>query len=513
MSILYIDLENNEVKALRDKTESGYLLLHELMDGKSDRIAFTSILADDLEFRGASSTCHAFYSPLKDKIVYGYSNSLFGFVLYSFGYTALVLSGRADRLSYISVRGDSISVRECESLKLSSFSTFKDAVKQKESDIVLATGCAADRGIKCSALYEDGFEIGRGGFGHAFASLNLKGLVFQSYLPKRKESDEGRKYLRELERSSFARIMKRESDTFWLNNAERNAMLPFADFSRRHDARTLFLDGSYLKGEYGAYSSSCTDCPVSCKRVLQDGSDSPTFSQMAALGTMQDIFSSERVMLLTNAVTEAGIECVEAGAILAEGNLSFEDKLRACGKYDGREYGKYKIGGISPLLDIRGSGEAALFLILGDTALPYYSMYAPRKITDERVCAILAVFERIYRFSLSSRGLPVKGAYAAYVASMPSFFYSHPLLVRGYLEHVSFFDLDASLLIREGLEIINMIGEEENTVDEHFIYTSSSDNEKSTVNPTRLIGFYKREKRRLELKYLNRLKKRKGEKR
>ena len=73
-----------------------------------------------------------------------------------------------------------------------------------------------------------------------------------------------------------------------------------------------------------------------------------------------------------------------------------------------------------------------------------------------------------------------------------------------------FFKINGKELIKEGLEILNMIGEEENPVPEHFIYTSSSKTEVSTVRPARLLEFYKREKRRLEGKYLNRFEKRKG---
>ena len=53
-----------------------------------------------------------------------------------------------------------------------------------------------------------------------------------------------------------------------------------------------------------------------------------------------------------------------------------------------------------------------------------------------------------------------------------------------------------------GLEIINLIGEEDNPVDDHFVYTSSSTTERSVCNPTRLMMHYRTEKRRLEEKFL-----------
>ena len=339
MSILHIDLEKEEIRSIADRGEKGYLLLHELIEGRKDCIAFTSITKDDLAIRGASSSCYAFFSPLRGKIQYGYSNSSFPFVLYSFGYTALLISGRASCLSYISIRGNAIEIKRCEDLRHSSQEEFKKAVREKDSDIVLSTGRAADDMIRISALYEDGREIGRGGFGYAFSALNLKGICFQSYLPKRKEDEEGRRYLKEIEKSGFAGCLKRESDTAWIVNVERHGALPIDNFSRRHDARAVFLDGSYLKGRYGAYSISCTDCPVSCRRIMQDGTAVPELDEMIALGAMQDIFSSDKVLLLRSAVFDAGLETVEAGAMLSVSGLTFEEKIKKVRSYVWEDYG------------------------------------------------------------------------------------------------------------------------------------------------------------------------------
>lgn len=502
MSILYIDLKTGEVRNEKDRDEKGFFLVHSLMGEGGEKIVFSSITDASLEISGALSSCYAFYSPLKERIEYGYMPSLYGLVLYNFGYTAMVIEGRADCLSYITMRGGTVEIRECENYAHTSFSAFSSAVREKDSDIVLATGKAADSHIKCSAIYENGREVGRGGFGYAFSSLNLKGICFQSLLAKRRSGDEDRRYLRALEKSKFAKRLKRDSTTGWIRNAERAAFLPIDGFERRHDARAIFLDGSYLKEKYGVYSAGCGDCPVSCGRLLQDGSPAPDITEAMALGSMQGIFSSDKVMLLKAAVNEAGLETVEAGAMLAGSSLSFEDKIRFVMDYNGASYKHYEMGGLSVLADLRGSGEAALFLMLGDSELPYYTLYAPCVIRNDRISAILALFERVYRYALSSRGLPVKGAYAAYCSSIPAFCYAIPELLRFILSRISFFGIKPSLLIKEGLEIIALIGEEDNPVDDHFVYTSSSTTERSVCNPTRLMMHYRTEKRRLEEKFL-----------
>ena len=212
MSILYIDLKTGEVRNEKDRDEKGFFLVHSLMGEGSERIVFSSITDASLEISGALSSCYAFSSPLKERIEYGYMPSLYGLVLYNFGYTAMVIEGRADCLSYITMRGGTVEIHECENYAHTSVSTFSSAVREKDSDIVIATGKAADSHIKCSALYENGREVGRGGFGYAFSSLNLKGICFQRLLAKRKSGDEDRRYLRALEKSKFAKRLKRQYD-------------------------------------------------------------------------------------------------------------------------------------------------------------------------------------------------------------------------------------------------------------------------------------------------------------
>ncbi len=505
MSILYVDLERKRISTDKDRDEKGYLLLKALTEEKENCIAFSALGSDAIRFKGASSSVYAFYSPLRRKVHYGHTSSSFSFVLYTLGYSALVITGKSDVLCYISIRGNAIEIRECPDLKGSSYDFIRRKIKEKESDIVIATGPAADKNIEIAALYDEYGELGRAGFGFAFSRLNLKAIAFQSLIPRRRESEEGRKYKKAIEKSSFARTLKRESTTSWIKSAESCGFLAIENFTRRHDRRAVFLDGTLLQEEAGVYSISCNDCAVSCRRMLKDGTLAPDLAATLALGPMLGIFSYEKITELRNAVFSAGLESIEASAMLASAHPGYEECLERIRMYNGEKYDSYRIGGISPLFDIRGTGEAALFMILGDSEIPYYSLFAPMRIKSNRISAILALFERIYRYALSSRGLPVKGSYAAYISRIPKAAYLSAPLLRSCLEHITMFSLPAKTLIKEGLEIINELGEDENAIPDHFIYTSSSSVEDTTVKPARLLECYYKEKSRLESKYLDTL--------
>ena len=84
MSILYVNLEKNEIRTEKDRPENGYALLKALMDERKDRIAFTSINGDALRIKGASSALFAFNSPLKGRVDYGYAPLYLSFMLFIF---------------------------------------------------------------------------------------------------------------------------------------------------------------------------------------------------------------------------------------------------------------------------------------------------------------------------------------------------------------------------------------------------------------------------------------------
>ena len=506
MSILYVNLEKNEIRTEKDRPENGYALLKALMDERKDRIAFTSINGDALRIKGASSALFAFNSPLKGRVDYGYAPLYLSFMLFSFGYTALVIEGKAERYCYLSLRGDRIELKEIE--RGLRYDEFRKRVSLKSDDVVLASGLAADEKIRIAALYENGREIGRS-FGSAFSILNFKGICLQRYLPPRREDEEGKKYRKEISEAELGVKLKRESSSSYVKYLERNGSLAIDNFSKRRDARAIFLDGCYLKEKYGAYSSSCLDCPVLCRRVLKDRSPSPDLIDVIAFGSLQGIFSSEKVLSIKKAVYDKGLDSIEAGAMLASLDLSADGKAEYARGYDGSDYQSYKVGNCSVIFDPRGMGESAVFLSLGDTFLPYFSIYHKKRIKGEGINAVLALYERAFTYALSSRSLPVLGSYIAYISKIPEFCYLSPRLLKWKLEKEEMFGIKARDLLKEGLEIINMLGECDFPFPDHFIYSSSSHDDSSTLRLTRLMGCYRKEKRELEHKLFKREAKRK----
>lgn len=514
MSILYVDLFNSSMESVADMDETGFDLALSLAGKNPGSIVFTAIPEEAFQTRGASTMTFCFHSHLTGRLEAGFASSKVGFILRNFGYTAMVVVGRAPRLSYISFRGDGIGIVQCENMRGSSHEDFASMVKKQVDDVVVSTGVAADNLVMIAGLYERSRQIWRGGFGYSFAVHNLKGICFQGYIGKRNESEEGRRYMRKLTSSPCCNQLRRRGAVSYIKKASADGYLPIDNWSRRSDPRAIFLDGTYLKEKFGLYTDTCMDCYVSCLRRIKDGGLAPDLVDSMHLGSLLGLFSSLDVYEIKKTVYALGLEVVETGAILAEKGLkdlfaikAYLSEVAAGRNFEDLRLG-FRIGGLAPVVDYRGCKEAALFAILGELSYPIYSMYSPVRIENDGTAAVLAVFERAYNYALASRGLPVTGFYAAYVATLNPLVFRSPSLLFHMLSKGKRFGLDAVTLLSEGLSIMSRLPSSENRIPDHFIY--DLDGGDDAVNPTRLVGYYRHYLSRLERKLRKHPGRRKG---
>ena len=506
MSILYVDLFKGSIESAADKQETGFDLTLALAKENPDSIIFTAIPEEAYSIRGALCMTFCFHSYLTGKDEAGFVNSKLGFILRNFGYTAMVVSGRSQRLSYISFRGDGIEICQCENLRGTSHEDFAASVKRQADDVVISTGVAADNLVLIAGLYERSRQIWRGGFGYSFAIHNLKGMCFQGYIGKRTESDDGKHYMKKLTSSPCCNMLRRKGAVSYIKKASSDGFLPVDNWTRRSDPRAIFLDGTYLKEKFGLYTESCMDCYVSCLRRIKDRGLAPDLIDSMHLGSLQGIFSSLTVYEMKRTVYSLGLEVVETGSILASKGFDDADAARnylyslAKGRNAEDLRLGFRIGGLAPLVDYRGCQEAAVFAMLGEISSPLYSMYSRMRIRRTDIAAMLALFERAYNYALASRGLPITGFFAAYVATLnPVVFFCPPLLFK-CMTTGKRFGIEAKTLLRQGLEIISRLDAVRNRIPDHFIYDLDGGSE--SVNPTRLMGFYDHYLSKLERKLL-----------
>ncbi len=503
MSILYVDLDEERITSGRDEDEKGTALALSLLEktGTERAMVFIATPAEALPFKGASTFLFAFTSPLTGRRQVLNSVSDIGLVLMNMGYTALVLKGRARHLSYISFRGDAIELKRCEFFRSRSFEYVASTLGLKDRYILLSTSRAADSLIAYAALYEDGVQLGSGGLGYVFSSMNLKAMVFQTILPERTENDVSRRFLKKLADSRCAGDLKRDGSASFICKAVRYGYAPIAGFSRRFDPRADFLDGMYLKEKYGAYSGTCSDCPVSCRKLTKNGYNMPDLEDVMFLGTNLSIFSPESVMYLKMRLFEAGLEVVATATVLAEMGITDIEKIdKVIDDILQRKIVLEVPHAPFATLDYRGCYEGAILYMLGETIMPLLSMHAPIPVRNVRSSAILALYGRLYANAIVDRGYPLIPGFAAYLGDIPLICYRVPWLLRRVLRSRKMFGIDADKLLEEGLAIVNRKDGKPFRLPDCFVYKADVSFDPSTVSPTRLMECYRNEKLRLEVK-------------
>ena len=130
---------------------------------------------------GASRCCVTALSPLTGLVGDGQAGGDLGPVIKRAGYDAIVITGRADRLSYLLVDEGDVEIRDAAHLAGGSTADVYDILTSElggEDLSILRCGPAGERRVRFANLLADCNDtIGRNGLGAVFGSKNLRALV------------------------------------------------------------------------------------------------------------------------------------------------------------------------------------------------------------------------------------------------------------------------------------------------------------------------------------------------
>ena len=501
MSILYVDLDDEKITASSDESEKGVsLALSLLRKRESERtLVFTSTPAEALETRGASTYFISFVSPVTGRETVCPVVSSVGLILMNLGYTALVISGRCRKLSTLSFRGDSISIKHTEFFRGRSRDYVNLVLGPKGNDVVFSTSIAADRGIPYAALYLGDSEVGFDGLGLRFSDMNIKAMKIQAFLPERHPNEESRRFSKSVMGRKFSRTLRTEGSLVMIDRLVKKGIAPIEGFERRFDPRAIFLDGSYIRMSHGATSLSCSDCPIGCQKRTEDGVMIPEIEDAMYLGTNLGIFSSDSIMTLKSRLDEYGLEAFNTGMYLSSNGIrGLDDALKTIeGMMDGSVVVSYPHPGY-PRFDYRGSYEGAIYHMKGERFSPMFDMYMEKSIANITSAAIAALYERVFTYALTSRGYAVLPSFAEYLSEIPGWMFNVPEVLRAHLRKIRFYGINPRELMKEGLEILEKVDTDEVfEIDDRFLYKPDMAYDDSVCPSRKLLDAYERERLRL----------------
>lgn len=528
MSILVVDLTEGLFTTLDSMKESGLELaikLYKSFDGKA--FVISSPTAMSVRYPGSTNSIIVYHSPITERMEFTYSNQAPGFSLYKLGYEALVVTGRAPRLSYISIYSGNNEIFICEQLRGSS-ANFPSIAGKNINDAFLYTSRAAENGVRFASVLSNQKPIYGAGIGFVFSQMNLKGIVLQGFFRKDDLANDkaSMRFVHRIESSKFARRIRKNGANCFIDDAERLGWLPVRNYTSRFDGRAFSLDGISFTEAYGNFPDSCQECFLACGRRRKDNSILPSWQECMALGTNLGFFDPRSVSRLVSAAVEEGLDVIHLGAILAyvsslsESNLEvlslsgktldeYEKLIHAIA--DSRGVGAIFRDGLKGfpdaiqsahssaiLVDLRGSFTTAITSSLGlDLILPA-ALVVPKKELDAEAAAVLAFYDLIYTLALFAFGFGPLVTTCIYWDRIPKFAYSNPLLLRFYARRFSVYGIKNDVLLETGLRIFDELDLSFEPIADHFLNDGESAKGFKTVPMVRLVEFFNYEKSRAE---------------
>lgn len=486
MRILISDLAKGTISEIDEVEGEGLSLGLSLLECYGeDSFVLSAPTLRSIELSNSSVFTISYYSPITHKKAFGYANLSLGLSMVMLGIKAIVFVGKSPVMCFLSIYQAKEEILPCESMRGKEASYFEEVMQKNILDSVLSSSRAADNGIKFTDLTSKGKYVYGLGLGYVFSQHNLKGIVMQGFNSVSPSSRLSRKARRRIEKSRFARMVRKHGANIFVDDALRLGWLPVFNFSSGFDPRAYALDGKSVLERYGNFPDSCQECFFSCGRRGKKEEIVPTWNEVMMLGTNLGFFSFESIQPIADKAREEGIDVNTLGAILSflftlnddqRDFIGLRDKtpesvVRFISSIsDGRGVGAVLQDGLvkfnkavqtelhMPIsYDLRGAYNQAIVSSLNlDILLPGGTLF-PKKPLKSESAAVMAFYELIYTFALINYGFIPLLRLGVFYSSFKKRDFGLPVLLRMKSRRFSIFGLSSRELLRKGLEIADML--------------------------------------------------------
>ena len=342
-----------------------YFLLKEVpgdMDALDERniLTLAPSVTTGCSVSGVSRCSAVGVSPLTGGVGEGQAGGAIGPAIKLAGYDAIVITGHAERPSFLLVDGENVEIRDGGRLTGRRVSEVYDILNQEFSGegkrlSIIQCGPAGERLVRFANLMIDRNDaVGRTGMGAVMGSKNLRAVVVRT--PRKAKVEfadlDGLKRLNALARdrladSGFPAILH-ESGTpgvFGIQSEAGNVATHNYSRGRHEDYKELH--GPNFEARIGAGHTTCFGCVVACrKRVrsetpyqVSDKLGGPEFETLSTLGSNLDILDATAVAKANELCNEHGIDTITMGGLASYLFESVERGLVPAGATGGRPLG------------------------------------------------------------------------------------------------------------------------------------------------------------------------------
>jgi aldehyde:ferredoxin oxidoreductase len=265
-------------------------------------------------------------SPLTGLLTDALASSQFAIAGKLTGHDAIVIRGRADKLSVLLIDGTGPRLQPAPDLAGLSAADTENEVKQRYGRgwRTAAIGPAGERGVRFATISHDGRHAGRGGLGAVLGAKNIKAILVKTATRVGVADQTGvLAAARDLRERSFgpATAKYRELGTL-ANLLAFNAIstLPTRNFTAATFAEAPRLAAEELHELRGVARNSCASCSIGCEHIYArkgGGSQRMEYENVFALGPLCGVSDPDDVFAASARCDELGIDTISAGGTIA----------------------------------------------------------------------------------------------------------------------------------------------------------------------------------------------------
>ena len=292
------------------------------------------------------------------------AHGFFGPDLKRAGYDAVIITGKADKLSYLWIDDDKVEIKNGENLKNATVFDTDKRIREELGDYyirVSAIGEAGEKLCRFAAIINDEFRaIGRTGMGAIMGSKNLKAVAvrgtndvnvadldgfieFIKLIHARMKGPATKKY----------KTLGTPENVLVLNSV---AALPTRNFNTATFENAEKVSGEYLNEHYVKKIVGCATCGMRCDHIAvvpegpYKGSTSRLeFECLWALGPLCGVDRLDTIIEAMRIINNYGMDGISAGVVVAFAMDCYENGLISKKQTDGIDL---KFGNAEGLIEV-----------------------------------------------------------------------------------------------------------------------------------------------------------------
>jgi aldehyde:ferredoxin oxidoreductase len=316
------------IKLLMDNSKPGT----DPFDPDNPIIYLTGPLTGTLGPTGGNSYAVVSKSPATGGVANAEAHGFFGPDLKRAGYDAVIITGKAPKLSYLWIDDDKVEIRNAEHLQYKTVNETDHMIREELDDFyirVSAIGEAGERLCRFAAIINDEFRaIGRAGMGAIMGSKNLKAVAARGTQDVNVADMDG---FREFIKMIYERMKGPATKKYKTLGTPQNVLvlnslyaLATRNFTNSQFEGAQKVSGEWLNEHYVKKIVGCATCGMRCDHIAvvpegpyKGATSRLEFECLWSMGPLCGIDRLDAIIEAMRITNEYGMDGISTGVVVA----------------------------------------------------------------------------------------------------------------------------------------------------------------------------------------------------